>query len=214
MELLKPHLLQKYGLWTLLVVHFFGVIVIAFADLDYFAGFTPFNLTLSAVLILGAASRSQLRTLIIFLLISFSIGFGVEVLGTQTGFPFGTYWYLDNLGLKWIEVPLIIGINWFLLAYSTALWSAKFFNHSMAKAMVGASLMVSLDFFIEPLSKTLGFWAWEGDIIPWQNYLAWWIVAFVIHLAFAKMRLNDDNPLARWYLPIIAAFFIMLNILL
>lgn len=204
---------RGYGIWILGVIHFFGIWVIAYADRDFFAAFTPLNLLLSAGLVLLAASADEWSKIASFFLISFSIGFAVEVLGTQTGFPFGEYAYLHNLGPKLIEVPLMIGVNWFLLAYSTALWARKWFFNKIIRMIVAAALMVSLDFFIEPLCADLGFWAWEGNTVPWKNYLAWFVVAFVIQLFFVKLNIKQDTALARWYLPIIALFFIMLNLL-
>lgn len=205
---------RKYGLWILGVIHFFGVIVISFADLDFFAGFTPLNLFLSALLILLAAVADDFPKLAYFFLISFSIGFGVEVLGTQTGFPFGNYQYLHNLGLKWIEVPLMIGVNWFVLSYSTALWARRWTSIPLLQMLIAAALMVSLDLFIEPLSATLGFWAWQDNVIPLENYLAWFAVSFLIQLIFVGLRITNDTALARWYLPMIGLFFIMLNLFL
>lgn len=203
---------QSYGFWILVVPHFFGVLVMAWVDLDYFARFTPLNLILSALLIIGVEHEKQLPRLASFFALSFSLGFAVEVLGTQTGFPFGNYWYLQNLGPKLWEVPVLIGLNWFLLAYSAGRWARGLFSGIWMQASFAAALMVGLDFFIEPLSQTLGFWAWEGNTIPWQNYLAWFVVAFSMQLAFVKMPLNKDNYLARWYFPIIASFFILLNL--
>ncbi len=205
---------RKWGLWILGVIHFFGIWVISFADLDFFAGFTPLNLFLSAVLILLAAGADQYPRLGWFLLISFSIGYGVEVLGTQTGFPFGNYAYLHNLGLKVIEVPLIIGVNWFVLAYSSALWARRWVNSGFLRMSIASALMVGLDLFIEPLSATLGFWAWENNDIPLENYLAWFVVSFIIQFIFVKLRIEDDTALGRWYLVMIALFFIMLNLFL
>jgi len=205
---------QAYGFYSLLVIHFFGVLVISFADLDFFAGFTPLNLLLSGLLILGAVKESEFKKVLLFALFSFSIGYGVEVLGTQTGFPFGEYWYLHNLGPKLIAVPLMIGVNWFVLAYSSALWAARWTAQPILRAFIASGLMVGLDFFIEPLSAILGFWAWEGNSIPPQNYLAWFVVALLIQAGFIRMKIAEDNVLARWYLPLITAFFILLNILL
>ncbi len=208
------HFSERYGLWILSIVHFFGVLVIPFWDLDYFAGFTPLNLLLSAVLIVGAAGNHELKKLTWFFVGSFALGFGVEVLGTQTGFPFGIYWYLDNLGPKWIEVPLMIGVNWFLLSYSSALWASRWFKSIWLRMIVASALMVGLDLFIEPLSQTLGFWAWEGNSIPLKNYLAWFVVSLIMQWFFCKLNIQRDNSLARWYLLLIAGFFSMLNILL
>jgi putative membrane protein len=30
--------------------------------------------------------------------------------------------------------------------------------------------MTALDYFVEPVAMALGFWHWENDVIPLQNY--------------------------------------------
>ncbi len=205
---------RQYGFWVLLVIHFFGVIMMSYVDLDLFASFTPLNLLLSALLLFLASAQTEWKALFYFFSASFLIGFGAEVLGTQTGFPFGEYWYLPKLGPQRIGVPLIIGVNWFLLAYSSALWAAKWFSNLWIRVLVAAALMVGLDFFIEPLCETLGFWAWRAKVAPWENYLGWYGVSIVVQAIFVSLKIKNDNPLARGYLMLVALFFIMLNILL
>ena len=53
-------------------------------------------------------------------LIAFAIGFSAELIGVHSGMLFGNYSYGNNLGLKLAEVPLIIGINWGVLAVTSA----------------------------------------------------------------------------------------------
>ena len=108
----------------------------------------------------------------------------------------------------------MIGVNWFLLAYSTALWAKRWSSIPFFQMIIGATLMVGLDLFIEPLSARLGFWAWENNNIPLENYIAWFMVSFLIHFIFVRLRITQDTPLARWYLPMIGLFFIMLNLFL
>lgn len=205
---------RNYGLGLLAFVHFFGIWVISYGDRDFFAGFTPLNLILAALLFFGASSKQELPKLGIYALHCIGIGYGVEVLGTQTGIPFGNYAYLHNLGPKLIAVPLLIGVNWFLLAYSSALWAKLWSSSNLVRILIGAALMVGLDFFIEPLCAELGFWQWEGNKIPPQNYLAWFGVAMLMQALFIRLKLQADQALARWYLVLIALFFMMLNILI
>jgi putative membrane protein len=45
-------------------------------------------------------------------------GFFIEAIGVNTGLIFGNYVYKTTLGWKFLETPLIIGVNWILLTCS------------------------------------------------------------------------------------------------
>jgi uncharacterized membrane protein len=202
-------LAAQYGLWVLAVIHFFGILVISWADTAFFASFTPLNLLISTGLIFMVATK--MRSLGVFFAISFTIGYFVEVLGTQTGFPFGNYQYLNNLGTKLIEVPLLIGVNWFLMSYASRLWANSWFNSRITQALTASVLMVTVDFFIEPIAAVLGFWQWENDTIPMENYLAWFVVSFIVQMLYPKALTNEKNQIAKLYFPMIFLFFLILN---
>ncbi len=78
---------------------------------------TPVNLIVSTGILL-ACHPGALRSVLPPLLFCVLVGFGVEVLGVHTGFPFGRYTYGPVLGWKLLEVPLVIGVNWLLLIYA------------------------------------------------------------------------------------------------
>jgi len=200
---------KRYGLWVLGVIHFFGILVISWVDTDFFASFTPLNLLISVVLIFMVSTK--MRGLGLFFLISFTIGYLAEVIGTQTGFPFGNYQYLQNLGPKLIEVPILIGVNWFLMAYASRLWANSLLKSHLAQAILASLLMVMVDFFIEPVAATLGFWQWENDKIPVENYFGWLGVSFMVQLLFPKSLFDEKNLIAKVYLPMIFLFFLILN---
>lgn len=205
---------KRYGLGILITFHFFGVVMMAYYDLDLFASFTPGNLMLSAILVFFASAQKEWGKLGLFLSLSFLIGYWAEVLGTQTGFPFGSYQYLPNLGFQILAVPLVIGVNWFLIAYSAAMWARKFVASKWFQVLLASALMVALDLFIEPLCEVLGFWAWENKSAPLANYLGWYGVSILVQASLVGLKIKEDNPLARWYFVLVALFFIMLNILL
>lgn len=202
-------LANQYGLWVLAVIHFFGILVISWADTDFFASFTPLNLLISVGLIFMITTK--MRSLGIFFFISFTIGYLAELLGTQTGFPFGNYQYLNNLGPKLMEVPILIGVNWFLMAYASRLWTNTWFKSRIVQALAASVLMVVVDFFLEPIAATLGFWQWENDIIPSENYLGWLVVSFIVQTLFPKTLVAEKNQIAKLYLPMIFLFFLILN---
>ena len=58
-----------------------------------------------------------LKAASIFAGVGIVIGWGMEVIGTKTGFIFGQYYYTDALGPALLGVPLVIGLMWFALAY-------------------------------------------------------------------------------------------------
>lgn len=72
---------KRYGLAILFTFHFFGVLMMAFYDLNLFASFTPGNLLLSAFLVFMASEKREWPKLALFFILSFAIGYGAEVLG-------------------------------------------------------------------------------------------------------------------------------------
>ncbi|MEM6829459.1 MAG: carotenoid biosynthesis protein, partial [Bacteroidota bacterium] len=54
------------------------------------------------------------------------------------------------------------------------------------KSIIGAALMVFLDFFIEPSAPTFDFWYWAIGHPPLINYISWFIISFVMHLIYHR----------------------------
>ena len=126
------------------------------------------------------------RTTVLFLLTCYVVGFGAELFGVQTGLLFGEYIYGEVLGIKVWETPLMIGINWMMLAYCSGVtvnqWAGRL--HWLIKAALAAALMVALDLLIEPVAIRYGFWDWPGGTIPLKNYFGWFMVAFPLMCIF------------------------------
>jgi len=62
------------------------------------------------------------------------IGFLIEVIGVKTGYIFGRYYYGQSLGYHLLSVPLLIGLNWGVLLYSTIQLSN--FNNPIIKSLL------------------------------------------------------------------------------
>jgi putative membrane protein len=138
------------------------------------------------------------------LLIAF-IGFFLEVIGVKTELIFGSYHYGYALGFKALSVPLLIGVNWAILLYCTAQFSL--IKNQILNALFGAFLMVALDFFIEQNAARFDFWYWKNNIIPLQNYTAWFIISFVLNLAFQNRLGQKSNLTAKAFYVIEIIFF-------
>lgn len=159
---------------------------------------TPINLLVSLIIVLLFHPHWD-RRFILFLVLCYLIGFGAEVYGVQTGRLFGSYSYSSVLGPQVWATPLMIGVNWIIMAYT----SGVLVNHIaprrplLLKALAATLLMVGLDVLIEPVAIELNFWQWgESGVPPLQNYLGWALVAFPIQLLFGFLCGAVKNKVA------------------
>jgi putative membrane protein len=193
----------------LIIVHLVGLIGINSNASEAFLLLTPVNLLLCFVLLLinHGAFNSSFYT---FILITFLAGFFVEVAGVNTGMIFGKYEYGNTLGTKLFDVPLIIGINWFLLIYSAGTICEKLTYNKYIKSLIGAGLLVMLDVILEPVAVRYDFWSWDMNVIPSQNFIAWFFVSFLLLFLFYSLNFNKDNKLAKALYIIQFVFFALL----
>ncbi len=203
------------GSFLLIVFYIIGIIGIGFFKSPQFILLTPLNLLISVIIMLLYHSNWTIQ-FVIYLLLCFLVGFGVEVIGTNTGQLFGAYQYGEALGWKLWNTPIVMGVNWVMLIYcsgtviNSLLLNIPFF----IKAAASASVMVVLDFFIEPVAIYCDFWKWEAANVPIQNYLMWWLISFLLLLSFHFLAPKLENKVARTLLILQFAFFIILNLIL
>jgi bisanhydrobacterioruberin hydratase len=170
-------------------------IVIPFTR-SIFIYLTPVALLISFVYILfyhkeGFDTKKKILFISIFL-----VSYFIEVIGVKTGLIFGNYSYGKGLGLKFLETPLVIGINWLLLVYSTAAITEKFPLHIIVKILLSAFLMVIYDIIMEQVAPDLQMWDFEGGLVPVRNYLTWFILAFLFHSIIKLAGIKITNKLA------------------
>ncbi len=127
---------------------------------------------------------------------------------------FGDYTYSDVLGVKLDGVPLIIGVNWFLLVYSTGILMKRArVRSAIIRVILGALLLVLLDAFIEPVAVRYNYWRWDHDIIPFENYASWFLVSAVMLAIFELFKFKKQSVVAPVFLLVQFLFFIILWIL-
>ncbi|ARS36986.1 carotenoid biosynthesis protein [Pontibacter actiniarum] len=212
---------RKYGRYALplavailVIFHAVGFWGMLFSGRpEYFQRLTPMNLLLTNAL-LFAFHRRWNAAFILFAVVVFATGFFAEVLGVHTGLLFGSYAYGEALGAKVWEVPLLIGLNWLMLVYTTGHISNYTSLPWPVKAVFGAVLMVVLDYFMEPVATVLDFWSWQGGHIPLSNFLGWFGVALVLHVYFQRAPVYKQNPLAPYVYLVQLLFFVSIFCLL
>ncbi|MBN8702967.1 MAG: carotenoid biosynthesis protein [Bacteroidetes bacterium] len=210
-------LINRISILVIIIFHLVGLVGILFFDRAYFISLTPLNLLITLCFFLVAELRSKARLdrnnwLIMSIAIAV-LGYLVELIGVKTGSIFGQYQYGETLGAKLLDVPLVIGVNWCLLLIGSASVANKYKNY-WVKLFVGASLMVALDLLIEPIAVSFNYWSWAGNTIPIQNYVAWWIVSFILLALVFKMNSYITSKVGEWIYLIQVIFFSLLNLML
>jgi putative membrane protein len=203
----------NFSILAIFIVHFFGIIGIASEFRDWFLYFTPFTLIFSTFLLFINLYQISFKLISIFTII-YLLGFFVEVIGVKTGKIFGVYHYGEILGVKVLEVPLTIGMNWAALCFAAFIVVNKLPFNFISKISIAAFIPLSIDFFIEKVCEKLDFWYWEKDIVPFQNYLAWYIFSWIFIALFTVFLGETENKFAKYFLGIQFLFFFFLNFIL
>lgn len=160
---------------------------------DLFLSLVPFHLLLMAVILIINQKQFSANFFITAITIAIA-GFIVQLLGVTTGALFGEYTYGETLGVKLAEVPLIIGLNWFILIFSLGSFLKRKFKHQpIIKSLVGAFVLVVTDILIEPVAIRYNCWSWTDSYIPLQNYVVWFIVSFLMLRFYFAMDFRKSN---------------------
>ena len=203
MDLKNP----KSGGIIISILHLVGIVgtLVPFTS-DFTVSLTPVNLLLSSLLLILYSSRSQ--QVYVFLFFAFCTGMIVEIVGVKTGFPFGTYSYGNILGSKLLGVPLMIGINWFMLSFAIGTLIRSVSQNLWVRSMLGASGMTFMDLMIEPVAIKLDYWQWGGNVIPLSNYLSWWLISFFILLVYNRILTKENGQISMYLIISQVIYFI------
>jgi uncharacterized membrane protein len=199
---------------VLILAYLAGIIGLHLPGLaDYFRPLSPLTL-ISSLVVLLLYHADWRPSFYLYLVVALLTGYFIEVMGVSTGFIFGKYAYGWGLGPKIWAVPPVIGINWLTLSYCCGSVCNQLRVPVWLKVVAASTLMVTLDFFIEPVAVELDFWTWFGQPVPIQNYLAWWLVSAALFSLWFLLPFKKQNRLAKWLLALQFLFFVMHNLLM
>lgn len=205
---------QRKATYLLLLFYAVGVAGMVF-DLTrpLFIQLIPFALLLSTfLLIINHKGTKSLRMAIVFAVL-YLAGYFIEVLGVNTGLIFGEYTYGSGLGWKELNTPLMIGVNWVVLVYTSAAILQSVGWKTPAVVIGGATMMLIYDLILEQVAPLMDMWTWSATNVPIQNYLSWWIIAAIMHLTVALNRLKFSNKLALSVILIQYIFFTIIYLM-
>ncbi|NLJ43523.1 MAG: carotenoid biosynthesis protein [Bacteroidales bacterium] len=212
---IKKYVDERTGISKVLLIVFFAVGVAGTAvDLtrDIFISLTPLALLLCfAAIISYHRSENSGKDAIVFGAILLA-GFFVETAGVNTGRIFGNYEYGNGLGLKIFNTPLLIGVNWLILTYCTAIVADKLSVPGVLKIPAASALMVLYDLIMEQMAPIMRMWSFE-DGIPAQNYIMWFVFALIFHTVIKIAGLRFSNRIATFIFIIQGSFFLILYLI-
>lgn len=209
----KRNITINIALFIALLFHFCGAVgMIATGYRQWFINNTPLTLLLMCALLVITQSGKNARYWIFFALCFFA-GFLAEVAGVNTGLLFGDYEYGNVLGYKLWNVPLLIGVNWFVIIFCAGSitqqlneWILKKMGNDEKPARIiqqfsfiadAAFLAVFFDWVMEPAAIKLQFWKWLPDgKIPFYNYVCWFVISAMLLFIFNRFNFNKHNQFA------------------
>lgn len=147
------------------------------------------------------------RRSVLFFLWASAIGAAAELIGTQTGFPFGPYSYTELLGAKIAgHVPWFIPPSWYAMALLSYDLARRVRRRTWEVVGLTALFMVLWDVALDP-AMTAGahsgwtFWSYEGGGVyfgmPLVNWAGWLLTSAVIAWGFERLLGGMDHE-ADW----------------
>lgn len=171
---------------------------------------TPLALLMSfGLLMMHHHPGFNTKNIILFSFIFIS-GIVVEIIGVQTGLIFGNYIYGNGLGWKIFDTPILIGMNWLLLVYTTGTIMQKINITPVLRIAAGATMMLIYDLALEQVAPKMNMWSWENSEVPVNNYIAWWLIAAFFHSLIEIFGIKIKNPLSITILVTQFLFFVAL----
>jgi putative membrane protein len=178
----------------IIIFHLVGIMGFSMPETKpLFSALVPYHLLLMMLILFFTHHKFGGRFLLFFMLI-FIAGFAAEWTGVHTGLLFGTYTYGTALGFGIDGIPLIIGVNWFLLVYSVGVaMQYSGIKHLVLRVLLGALVLVLLDFVIEPNAIKFNYWHWAGGAAPVNNYICWFVAGTVFLLVFELFKFKKQS---------------------
>jgi len=220
MGIFKSHITQYLTKYKRYVVAFFIIFyVVGFVGMalptsqPLFIKLVPVALLLSLIVILLFHQPAfDAGTILVFASIAVS-GYFIEVLGVNTHLVFGHYVYGDALGIKILNTPLLIGLNWLMLMYAGSSFTGQIKLNGWLRILIASFLILLYDIVLEKIAPALDMWHWENGIVPFRNYLAWFLITFLFQGFMKVTKVKTVNSLAIIIVLMQVIFFFSLMIL-
>ena len=134
-----------------------------------------------------------------------AIGAAAELVGTQTGFPFGAYTYTDYLGPKIAgHVPYFIPPSWYAMSVLSLDLAYRLPLGRWGRILTATVFMTLWDVALDPAMATEGyrFWFYAVDGfffgMPLSNWAGWLGTTFVIVIGYEYLFGGMERTESPW----------------
>lgn len=196
----------------LTLIYVVGGIGLCIPKLNWlFQNLIVWNLLLSAYIAFAFHKGGSYMFLVRCALV-YIIAYSAEWIGVKTGMVFGRYHYGDDLGFKLDGVPAMIGLNWLVLIYGAANLVARLGLPWVVSSLIGSACITITNFFMQGFAVKHQLWTYDNGTVPVQNYIACFVLAFVLFLMLKLKTKHHINFVAVYLYLLQTAFFIALYI--
>ncbi|HQG45216.1 MAG TPA: carotenoid biosynthesis protein [bacterium] len=150
-----------------------------------------------AILLAAVHARRQVAPQRAFLFYAGVVvsAFILEWVGVTTGKVFGSYRYGRVLQPQLFGVPVAIGFAWLGMLISAPEFEDWLMQRlprcsPWLQVVFTAVLMLVFDVVMEPAAVRLDYWQWQGNLIPLQNYAAWFLFSLLYAAAAWRFGLS------------------------
>ncbi len=209
-EKFKSH---KIIFLILLILYCIGIVLHFISSFNHYLKFLN-PIFLVTVFLIVTVDKSVEKKFITWVIMSYLITLSIEILGVHTGLIFGSYQYGNNLGVKLSGVPIVIGLNWITLLLGSIGYASMVKTSVYLKSFISSILMVGFDGILELVASKLNYWFWRDDIIPYQNFIAWFLISYILSYFYYVLVPGKNLILAKYNYIIQFLFFVILYIFL
>lgn len=209
--MIKTNLQEKEVKKFIVIFYCIGLLgfIIPYSN-NFFKVLTPYALLTNFFILAYFHPKQKIKSDILVFSLIFICGLVIEIFGVATKNIFGDYTYGTGLGLKIYDTPLIIGLNWLFLSYTISSVVDKIKIHTVIKIILASLLMLIYDIVLEQIAPKMNMWSWKNDLVPLQNYIAWFVFALIFNSWLKIFKVNTQNPLSIMILGCQFLFFLIL----
>ncbi len=144
---------------------------------------TPQVLLLTTILLLLSREGRYTHPLVGLYLGIVVVAYLVEVVGVNSGLPFGRYSYGTTLGGKFWNTPPLIGVNWLYMVVATRSVATQYNLTGVGRVCTASLMMLLYDTLLEQVAPCMGMWMFGWGVPPISNYLSWLALSLLFHIA-------------------------------
>ena len=164
----------------------------------------------------GALAPLLNRRAAIWIAALVAYGYAIEWIGLTTGWPYGDFAYVIDLGPMIEGVPVGLPVFFVPLVLNAYLLSVRMTRGGVATIPLALGTVLAIDLVLDPAAVAVGFWRFPAGAyygVPLSNYLGWVLSGTVgvvaVDRAFDRGLLRERLATAEFALDDFVSFVLL-----